>query len=247
MEIDRDFDQLSSEELERLEAESNALIDLIGFVDRHRADSPAFGDPRFLEWYCAEQRMNHEERPDGVAMGRDEVAALARRMKAGIQGDRLGVDRIDQAPIEVQHEISSSASLMVELLRGMPEATLADLSVAAGAGRALWDIECDTSVELPSHFAGGRYLALRVAGDSMTPLMHSGDVVLVKLGSEARPDSVVVAQLPDHEYVVKRVGRVTPGRLELVSLNPAFPPVRVARAANSVLGTVVLRWCPHGG
>jgi phage repressor protein C with HTH and peptisase S24 domain len=242
-----DPDQLSVEELARLEAESDPLIDLVGYVERHRADSPAFEDPRFVEWYCREQRLNHEERSDGVALEPDEVAALARRIRERVHADQLGVERVNMAPVQRQHEYPTTASQMVELLRGSSEAALADLSVAAGVGRALWDVECDTSVELPSHLAGGRYLALRVAGDSMTPLMHAGDVVLVKLGPEAQQDSVVVARLSDHSYVVKRVGRMTARGIELVSLNPAFPPVRVSRSANPVLGTVVLRWCSHSG
>ena len=242
-----DPDTLSLEQREWLEAASDPLINLVAYLERHRADAPAFDDPRFLEWYCAEQRSNHEERPDGEAMGRAETSALARRIQERLQADRLGVHRVDQPPPQRQHETPTIASHMVELLRGSLLAPLADMSVAAGAGRALWDVECDTSVELPPHLEGGRYLALRVAGDSMTPLMHSGDVVLVKLGPEVRPDSVVVARLPDHEYVVKRVGRMTPANLELVSLNPAFPPVRVPRASNPILGTVVLRWCTHTG
>src|SRR5687768_3923125 len=241
-----DPDHMSADELARLEAETDPLIDLIGHVRRTRASSPAFDDPRFLAWYAAELRARHEARPDSAALLRAESEAFARRMLVRLQAERLGVECVNQAPIDRQYEVSAAASQMVELLHGSAEAAFADLSVAAGAGRALWDIECDTSVQLPPHLAGGgRYLALRVSGESMTPLMHSGDVVLVKLGTEIRPDSVVVARLLDHEYVVKRVGRLTPVSIELLSLNADFPAMHVPRSTNPVLGTVVLRWCAH--
>ena len=240
-------DALSQDELARLEAWSDVFLDLIGYLERQRADSPAFDDPEFLEWYCGEQRLNHEERPDGEAMVHSESVALARRIRERLQAEQAGVYRVDQAPTERQHASSTTASQMVELLTGTSEAALADLAVAAGAGRALWDIECDTSVELPAHVPRGKYLALRVAGESMMPLMHSGDVVLVKLGPDVRQDSVVVARLPDHGYVVKRVGRLTAAFLELVSLNPEFPSLRIPRSFDPVLGTVVLRWCVHSG
>ena len=81
----------------------------------------------------------------------------------------------------------------------------------------------------------------------MEPLMHPGDVVLVRLGPELVPDSIVVARLPDDGYVVKRVGRVARRKVELLSLNPAFEPINAPRSAHAVLGTVVLRWCDHGG
>jgi SOS-response transcriptional repressor LexA len=55
----------------------------------------------------------------------------------------------------------------------------------------------------------------------------------------------VLARVPDAGYVVKRVGRVTRVELELQSLNDAFPPIVVPRDAHTVVGTVVLRWCPH--
>lgn len=45
--------------------------------------------------------------------------------------------------------------------------------------------------------------------------------------------------------MVKRLVRISARALELVSLNGAFPPVRVPRRAGTILGTIVLRWCPH--
>jgi phage repressor protein C with HTH and peptisase S24 domain len=81
----------------------------------------------------------------------------------------------------------------------------------------------------------------------MLPLFHPGDVVLVKLGPVVARDTVIVARLPDDGYVVKRVGRVTRSKVELLSLNPQFAPVTVAREVGAVVGTVVMRWCDHGG
>ncbi|MGH7720548.1 MAG: S24 family peptidase, partial [Gemmatimonadaceae bacterium] len=90
-----------------------------------------------------------------------------------------------------------------------------------------------------------RYLALTVAGDSMTPLMHSDDVVLVKLGQELARDAIVVAWHPDHGYVVKCVGNLRGGGVELLSVNPEFPPITILRQPSLILGTVLARWCAH--
>ena len=81
----------------------------------------------------------------------------------------------------------------------------------------------------------------------MTPLFHDGDTILVRLGPDVRRDSVIVARRPDNGYVVKRVGRVRAQVIELVSLNPAYEPIVVRRDPNTVLGTVIMRWCPHDG
>jgi phage repressor protein C with HTH and peptisase S24 domain len=122
-----------------------------------------------------------------------------------------------------------------------------ELAIAAGAGCELWDIECNTTVDVPAELPRGSYLALEVAGDSMEPLIHSGDTVLVRVEEKAEPGTVVVARDPDHGYVVKEVTRLTANGIELRSLNPAFPSLRVPHGAGAVLGTVVLRWPRESG
>jgi phage repressor protein C with HTH and peptisase S24 domain len=81
----------------------------------------------------------------------------------------------------------------------------------------------------------------------MEPLIHTGDTVLVRVGDKLARDTVVVARDIDGGYVVKKVGRLRARSIELESLNVAYPPMRIARVPGSVLGTVLLRWCGHGG
>jgi phage repressor protein C with HTH and peptisase S24 domain len=81
----------------------------------------------------------------------------------------------------------------------------------------------------------------------MLPLLHSDDVVLVRIGPEVARDAIVVARRADDGYVVKRVGRVGAASIELLSLNPEFEPTLIERGEGTVAGTVVLRWCGHGG
>ena len=198
-------------------------------------------DRRFLDWQAAELRDR------GRRSERDtDVVERARRLAARALGIRHAVWCIDQMPVASTHagplgtaNVGDAADV---------RAPRFDLGIAAGAGRVLWDEPCDSWVSIPPELPRGRYVALTVKGDSMLPLLHSGDVVLVKLGPDAVRDTVVVARRPDDGYVVKRVGRVMPGQLELVSLNPDFPaPIIVDRDEGTVTGTVVLRWCGHGG
>ena len=104
---------------------------------------------------------------------------------------------------------------------------------------------CEAWVALPPDLPSGRHVALRVVGDSMTPLLHSGDVVLVDLGGAVVAGAVVVARHPEHGYVVKRVGRMRAWGLPLESLNPAYPALVLAPGAGALIGPVVLRWCAH--
>jgi phage repressor protein C with HTH and peptisase S24 domain len=120
-----------------------------------------------------------------------------------------------------------------------------ELGIAAGVGRELWDEPADAWVELPNDAPSGEYVALRVVGDSMAPLMHTGDTVLVRRGAELQRDTVIVARHPDDGYVCKRVSRVRRDSIELASLAPDRPPIVIPRDARLVVGTVMLVWCSH--
>ena len=65
---------------------------------------------------------------------------------------------------------------------------------------------------------------------------------IVPLAGQSKPSY----RTPDAGYVVKKVGKVTRWQLELESLNDAFPTITVPRDERTIVGTVVLRWCPHG-
>ncbi len=83
-----------------------------------------------------------------------------------------------------------------------------------------WD-----EVEAPDGLEGA--YALEISGDSMAPLYREGDRIVVRPLAEdpRRGDRVVVKTLAG-EVMAKEVARVTVRKLELKSLNPAYP-VRV--------------------
>jgi phage repressor protein C with HTH and peptisase S24 domain len=120
-----------------------------------------------------------------------------------------------------------------------------ELSVAAGVGRELWDEPVESWLEVPADTPAGQYLALKVAGESMAPLMHTGDTVLVRIGADVECDTVVVARHPDDGYVCKRVSRVRKRGIELASLEAGRPLITIPRDPALVVGTVLLVWCTH--
>jgi phage repressor protein C with HTH and peptisase S24 domain len=178
----------------------------------------------------------------------EERRLVRERILAGLHANRLRVREVfDAPPVRRTTEARrADAELLAEAER-RHEAVVPELAIAAGVGRELCDVECDATIPLPADLPRGRYVALKVSGDSMEPLMHSGDMVLVKLGARPAPGTVVVARDPEHGYVVKEVGRVTSRAIELLSLNPTYPPLQLPHAAGMVLGMVILRWRPPGG
>jgi len=228
---------------ELLEARSDPLIDLIGYAERYRPSSPSYDDPRFLRWVARDRR---EWARDPELLRREEIVALRNRIVETVHAERLGVRAVAAAPEREPFVAGAPLSAVVGEMERQHRATVCDLAIAAGPGRHLWDVEVDSCIPLPDDVPRGKYVALTVRGDSMEPFIHTGDVVLVRLGDELARDSVVVARDIDGGYVVKKLARLRAKSIELESLNPAYPPMRIARAPGSVLGTVLLRWCDHG-
>ncbi len=69
---------------------------------------------------------------------------------------------------------------------------------------------------------GEDYCWLRVTGDSMSPLISEGDLVLIRKQPAVDNGDYAVAIIDDEEGTVKRIQYVTDG-VELHSVNPYYP------------------------
>lgn len=218
------------------------LIELGASAEMRRPDSPLYTDERMIAWLDHEVNAPHRS---GEGWSAEKIKASAARLRAKAEAIRLSVRPVAGSPPVEAAAIVGTIPQVLDEARAMRAAPRLDLSAAAGVGRDLWDEPCDQWVEIPEDMPDGRYIAVPISGESMTPLIHTGDTVLVEVGVKIVRDTVVLARLSDGGYAVKRVGRLLRGRLELLSLNSEFPPVVVPRDERTVIGTVVLRWCPH--
>jgi phage repressor protein C with HTH and peptisase S24 domain len=76
----------------------------------------------------------------------------------------------------------------------------------------------------------------------MTPVLEPREVILIQLDATPRIDDLIVARLPDHSHVVKRVASIREGRIELASFNPDYESIFVPRNPSPVVGTVIARF-----
>jgi phage repressor protein C with HTH and peptisase S24 domain len=88
-----------------------------------------------------------------------------------------------------------------------------------------------------SGLEGAELSAIRVEGDSMEPLLRSGDDILVDRRKRSG-DGVFVVRIEDVLHV-KQVQPRGQGRLALVSANPAYAPMELADSEVEVIGRVV--------
>jgi SOS-response transcriptional repressor LexA len=223
--------------------DDQSVDELIGLVARaveSQDDDLEYQDERFLSWLANDLRagLSHAERSkderDAAEFACRALSRIAaRRAEKSLPRRKL---RERTAPI--------SATVAQALVAASRErcVTMLDLAVAAGEGREIWDEPCDRWLELPDDIPSGRYVALRVAGDSMAPVLGPREVILIQLDTTPRIDDLIVARLPDQSHVVKRVASIREGRIELASFNPGYDPIFVSRDASSVVGTVIARF-----
>ncbi|MGV2496913.1 S24 family peptidase [Pelagerythrobacter aerophilus] len=84
---------------------------------------------------------------------------------------------------------------------------------------------------------GADLTAIRVEGDSMEPLLRSGDEIFVDRNKRGH-EGIHVVRIGDALHV-KQLQASAPGRIALISLNKAYAPIDLAREEVEVIGRVV--------
>lgn len=89
----------------------------------------------------------------------------------------------------------------------------------------------------------GKYFALKIQGDSMTPRIFNNDVVIVRQQDDAENGDIVIVTINGDDAVCKRLQKYNDG-IALVSLNPQYEPIylkkdEVANKPVRIIGKVV--------
>lgn len=75
----------------------------------------------------------------------------------------------------------------------------------------------------------GEFFALKIKGDSMSPFICDGDVVVVKSQNDAESGEVVIALVNGDDGVCKELKKIDEG-IMLISKNPAYSPMIFTRS-----------------
>lgn len=70
----------------------------------------------------------------------------------------------------------------------------------------------------------GEFFALKIKGDSMSPYIMDGDIVVVRQQNTAESGDVVIALVNGHDGVCKKFRKLETG-IALTSVNPAYDPM----------------------
>lgn len=117
---------------------------------------------------------------------------------------------------------------------------LYETPASAGMGSLLYDETPMEWITVPRNDnTTAADFMLEVRGDSMQPSFFDGDLVLVKQSANITEGEIGVFILNNESYIKKM------GRRELISLNPAYDPIKLneyddIRCAGKVIGTIIL-------
>jgi phage repressor protein C with HTH and peptisase S24 domain len=107
--------------------------------------------------------------------------------------------------------------------RSIPIVGLAKAGADGFFDDAGFPIGAEETVRFPG-LSDERVYALEISGDSMLPVFREGDVVIVLPGAPLRRGDRVVVRTRAGEVMAKELGRRNEQSVELISLNPLYPP-----------------------
>lgn len=89
----------------------------------------------------------------------------------------------------------------------------------------------------------GEFFGLQIHGDSMTPSICDGDIVIVRQQNDAESGDIVIATVNGDEATCKRLRKYKDG-IELISINPSYKPFEfsnqeIIEKPVKILGKVV--------
>lgn len=156
-------------------------------------------------------------------MGRDKIAALATIL------------RLNPSIIAGWDDDSDTCSSVVKI----PVLGRVPAGIPLAAVEYIIDYE-----EIPLEMArNGEFFGLQITGDSMSPRILNGDVVIVKKQEVIDSGDVAIVLVNGDDATCKRVMHHETG-LSLVSDNPAYPPrfytaKEVSRLPIQIIGKVI--------
>ena len=96
--------------------------------------------------------------------------------------------------------------------------------VSAGVPIEMIEDIIDTEEIDPEMAKTGTFFGLKIRGDSMTPRIEDGDIVIVRQQEDAESGDIVIATINGDEATCKRLRKFRDG-IELIANNPNYEPL----------------------
>ena len=171
---------------------------------------------------------NIKERRKALKMSQDELAK-----KTGYT-DRSSIAKIEKGEVDLSQSKIIQFAKALDISPGdlMGWDGVADSSIVINVyGRVAAGIPIDMSddvqgtVEItPAMARKGEYFALQISGDSMEPRIFDGDLVIVRRTPDVESGAIAIVTINGEDATCKRLIKYA-DRIQLVSINPKYPPM----------------------
>ena len=168
-----------------------------------------------------------------------ELERITKIAKSSIQ--RYASGSTKKIPIDAIQAIASAVGVSAAYIMGW-ESNVEKISYSKTYMRPLYDsvaaglgVPAENTIVgyIPTYIQNAiekeKYIWINVQGDSMSPLIDDGSQILIRLQDSVDSGQVAVALIDGEEAVVKKVN-YGDDWIELVSVNPYYPPRRFEKA-----------------
>ncbi len=142
----------------------------------------------------------------------------------------VGMSFEDFAALATQTRRHGPAIPVIGLVQAGREGFFDDAGFPVGSG---WD-----EVRVPGR-QDEHVFALEITGDSMVPVFRHGDRILVAPHEQIRVGDRVVVKTLNGEVMAKELSKVTPTRIELLSINPDYPNVSIDQSQIAWMARII--------
>lgn len=202
------------------------------------------------------ERLRNARRNKGFTL--DELSKIYNdKYSAGLNKGTLSkYENGKQEPmISVVKNLSTILGVNVDYLLGASDVNNSHLVVGKGikipvlgkvpAGVPIEAVEDIIDYEeIPEELAkDGEFFGLQIKGDSMTPRICEGDVVIVRKQEDAESGDLVIAMINGNEATCKRLMKYADG-IRLMPNNPAYEPLyftneEIEKTPIKIIGKVI--------
>lgn len=192
-----------------------------------------------------------KSRREQLRMTQEELAKkLGYKSKSTINKIEMGINDISQTKIKAFADaLDTSISYLMdwEHLDILPVESGVIIPVlgrvCAGNGSEAIEEQIDSIEISPKMASKGTHFGLVIKGDSMTPLLSDGDIVIVNRDADTESGDLVVALVNGSDAMCKRLQRYSEG-FALIPENPTYEPIRytnedISEIPVRIIGKVV--------
>ena len=163
-------------------------------------------------------------------------SAVARQKKLTLLADALNVNEVwlmgYDVPMdrEIENDISKSTVYSIPILG----------TIKAGYNYLAQENWIGTiKLEKTALENNGDYFALKIKGDSMTPIFFEGDIVIVKRQNDCENNEFAVVIINGDEATLKKIKKTDNGII-LQPLNPSYSPVLYTKEEIETLPIIIV-------